>query len=118
MTDNVFTWREPPPALGPPMGRWATIAHQLRQRPGQWALVVSYEKSTTARTTATLVKRGRYTGVPAGEFEAVSRREGDVFNVYARYIGGGDAPVEDALPVTRPVPPSTAGGGAFEIHAL
>jgi hypothetical protein len=62
-------------------------ADKLRERPGQWALVATYKSNNSARSTANLLKTGRYDGWGHGEFETVSRAEDGAFNVYARYVG-------------------------------
>lgn len=73
----------------PPMhkrGRtdWASVAEQLRQRPGEWALVARVNPAAV-----THIKRGGYKAFPAGEFEATSRNARDSkADIYVRYVGG------------------------------
>lgn len=75
----------------PPMRKrgevdWASVAEQLRQRPGEWALVTRANPSVVPQ-----VKRGRYQALPRGEFEATSRnvRDGKA-EIYLRYVGGAE----------------------------
>ena len=86
---NEIKWQEPPPARrGTKSRKWTTIFHQLRKRPGEWALV----DSTTTTTTATQIKHGALGGAKPGEFEATSRKNtAGKLDIYARYVGGDDA---------------------------
>lgn len=92
---SVIKWEDPPTAYRP--GRkneprrtafWQTVAEQLREQPGRWALVCDDTAWSYAGGVATQVKNGKITAFrPAGHFEAVTRTC-DGFRVYARYIGG------------------------------
>lgn len=72
----------------PPNGRtsadWADIAEQLRQRPGEWALI-----GRRNTTTAFNIRAGKYRAMPSGEFDAVCRNSrGGEADIYVRYVGG------------------------------
>lgn len=65
---------------------WVSVAEQLRQRPGEWALVARMSPATVVR-----IKRGGYKAFPAGEFEATSRNVRDKkADIYLRYVGGAE----------------------------
>ncbi|RLP68389.1 hypothetical protein D9V30_10390 [Mycetocola reblochoni] len=66
---------------------WKDTADQLRNRPGEWALVATDASPSMVRH----IKAGTYIGMrPAGHFDAVSRgnRGSRADEIYARYIGG------------------------------
>lgn len=66
-----------------------SVAEALRNRPGKWAKVGAFP---TAHTLAANIKRGRPKEfAPAGAFEAVSRKIGDEFFLYVRYVGQPNA---------------------------
>jgi hypothetical protein len=83
-------WGElPPDNRGRPDNKWAEIADELRDRPGEWALIAKGVDSTIANK----IRTGRYRSMPRGQFEAVSRNS-NVANrradIWARYIGGAN----------------------------
>ena len=66
--------------------KWATTADALRNRPGEWALVVPAgvaKSKRRAQDTARYIRNGSRV-MPKGEFDAVTR--GD--QVFAVYTGG------------------------------
>lgn len=66
----------------------AAIVAALRARPGEWAIVMTYEKVTTASVMAHSIKSARNVAyAPAGTFEAATRKIDGEFRVYARYVG-------------------------------
>lgn len=79
-----------PPALKRggrmPDPKWAEIAAQLSQRPGEWALIkTALASKSTASDIVARINRGAIEAfAPAGTFEATMRTDVDVFNVYAR----------------------------------
>lgn len=93
----VVRWEEPPPSRsrngGRPVGTYSSgyqaIADELRQRPGEWA-VVRESATSKGHGLATKIRLGSmYCFTPAGDFEAVERRVDGVNRTYARYLGGG-----------------------------
>ncbi|MEU9599764.1 hypothetical protein AB0E06_23490 [Streptomyces sp. NPDC048109] len=82
MDELVF---ENPP---PPRGTNAEnedIAEKLRTRPREWARIGAF---SNADMLAANIKRGRPKAYePAGAFEAVSRRVGQEWLLYVRYVG-------------------------------
>lgn len=80
-------WEEPTPdgRGNKPFRDWAGISALLRDRPGEWAVVAE----DVSVSTASHIKRGRFRGFVAGEFEAVSRNviNGRAEKIYARYVG-------------------------------
>jgi hypothetical protein len=71
----------------PPSEKWATIADNLKTRPGEWAIVAK----DVSPTTAALIRDGRLKAFQNGTWEAVSRgTEGNrAKEIYARYVGPG-----------------------------
>lgn len=80
---------EPPPAkVRPVRGRHYLVAHRLRAKPGQWAVVGTYNGAESARATARHIRQGRLESYrPAGSFEAESRTVDGEARVYARFVG-------------------------------
>lgn len=69
-------WQAPPE---PKAGKWAVITAALRERPGDWALVLEGVTTANAR-----LLRKRFPG-----FEFVSRQDGGgKANIFGRYVGG------------------------------
>lgn len=85
MPDELKFVSEPPPSKrGARPGKWSRIADQLREHPGQWAQVAEGTYSTMVNN----IKKGNYSGMEPGEFEAVSRNTHDgKCDVWARYVG-------------------------------
>lgn len=88
MTD--IQWQTPPPNRAggntpSKPSKHQLIASALRDRPGQWALIMP---SATA-STVTLIKKGRLPAYsPSGSFEAVGRNHEDGrCDIYARFVG-------------------------------
>jgi len=64
------------------------IAEQLRERPREWAHVLTYPTRESASTVAYSIRNGhRSAWAPAGAFEAKSRTVNGEYRVYARYVG-------------------------------
>jgi hypothetical protein len=88
---SVIRWEEPPPAGGGNPGqRKPVLAHeliavQLRQRPGDWALI--HEQSSNPAIISEINHGKLRPYRPAGAYESVSRKVTGVFQVYARYVG-------------------------------
>lgn len=67
---------------------WDETARELRERPGEWAIVLESGEAPSKRAAQDVtryIKRGSRT-MPQGEFEALTR--GD--RVFARYVGGNN----------------------------
>lgn len=81
---------EPPPAKErkASWGRHYLIAHRLRARPKEWAVVGTYNGAESARATVRHIRKGRLESYrPAGSFEAEARTVDGEARVYARYVG-------------------------------
>ncbi|GAU66688.1 hypothetical protein SSP35_03_03360 [Streptomyces sp. NBRC 110611] len=64
-------------------------ARQLRERPGEWAVVRRTETSDQAGAAAQAIRDGRLRAYrPTGAFEATARTVVGEHRVYARYVGG------------------------------
>lgn len=105
----------PPPTggRGTPRARaLAALAADLTAAPGQWARVGTYGTAESARTTASLIRRGRLAVFgPAGAFEAESRSVLGEHSVWARYVAEG-------VPAAAPAPLLSDGERSFLRHAL
>lgn len=66
------------------------IAAAAKAKPGEWTLVAEYRSSATAHHIVHYVRTGKRLAayLPAGSFEAESRRSDDGSAVYVRFIGG------------------------------
>lgn len=92
---SVLRWEDPPetPRAGRwrPVFDWYRIAAQLRDRPGQWALVLcgGHNSNVAANVrdgSASVALR------PAGAFDAKSVRADGEYRLYVRYVGEAVAP--------------------------
>jgi len=88
MPDPIH-WQDPPPP-GRPGGRtsqWEPVAARLRANPKRWARIATFGKSRAASASALAnsINKGTPAWAPRGAFEAVSRKEDNGVNVYARY---------------------------------
>jgi hypothetical protein len=76
--------------IGPPpagTSKHNHIAEELRARPGEWAVVQRKTSTARAASAAQAIRTGRLRAyAPAGAFEAKSRKVGDEYRVYARYV--------------------------------
>lgn len=88
---SVIGWEEPPPngshAAGRKNTKWHRIAEELRAKPSQWAHIENRSAPNIAAQVAMQIRRGHCSGMPAGQFEAVSRLVDGEYRVYARYVG-------------------------------
>ncbi len=87
--DDVFRWENPPPDAkgrnGKSLITHELIASRLRGRPGHWALIHTTSAPSAIPRNITLGRIRAY--APAGTFQAVSRRVGDEFRIYVRFVG-------------------------------
>lgn len=86
----MLEWKEPPTGVGRGnnRGRWAKIAEQLKERPGEWALVARDE--WVSNSTTSLQKYGceaTCRGVVNGKAEEVYARYIPVAESHADYMG-------------------------------
>jgi len=95
---GVIRWEAPPPRNVSAGGRgkagidWGPIAAELRSRPGEWALAVTFEAGNLAAQIARLIRRADMTVFgPAGSFEATARKVDGEGRVYVRYVGAGSS---------------------------
>ncbi len=87
MSRGVIRWENPPEVVRPKPGVWHdAIAAQLRQRPGEWALI--HIKHTTPRTMSEDIMSAKIKAYrPAGAFESKTVRFDNAAHVYARFVG-------------------------------
>lgn len=64
-------------------GKWSVIADELRSHPGEWAKVDAAETVPSARNRQAAIRNGRLSGMPRGQFEAVTRG----LDIWARFVG-------------------------------
>lgn len=93
---DIVRWEDPAPARagrkpGPvtePADPHVAVAAKLRAKPGRWAVVAEVAVNGSAWNLVNYVRHGRTAAwMPAGAFEATSRKTGDHTLVYARYVG-------------------------------
>lgn len=88
-------WEKPP--LSPRTGRgrnWEEEAAELRDSPGEWAVLAERPRSERSRAydLSVNIKQGRIVAFrPSGSFESTVRLDGDMHKVYARYVGTDDS---------------------------
>ncbi len=83
-----IVWEEPPGRVRRGHYDWRAIASDLRAHCGRWARVAEYDTPGSAAATASRISKGKRPPFgPAGTFEAASRKAGDGWAVYARYVG-------------------------------
>jgi len=91
----VLRWQTPPPAARPGgPGRRSSmfeeVADELRDMPRTWGVI--WEGPKRRGALANHINTGTIPSFrPAGTFEAVARRFGGTWSVYARYLGDGEA---------------------------
>jgi hypothetical protein len=100
MSAVVIYWQDPPAGTAAPKTRdyrltkWEQIADLLRSKPRTWAIVESFGPTdfgdhrdrARAAATARNITVGLYKG--CAHLEACFAKVGEVWNVYARYVGG------------------------------
>lgn len=91
---TALKWEDPPPRSPRRRNNTTTrlISDELIARPGEWARIRDYKGSdrAAAHCFATTIRRARTPSFePKGAFESAVRRVGDVYAVYARYVGEG-----------------------------
>lgn len=80
-------WEDPPARPKPPgrSGWYAEFFDALRANPGRWAV---WPVESKYATVTTRIKQGAYSGIVAGEFDAVLRTQPDgTRKFWVRYIG-------------------------------
>lgn len=81
-----LVWEEPPARSGE--GRYAEISAALRARPGQWAVIRTYQGEQKKRgwSFASHVNSGKLIDFPADGFEACARTVDGQVRVYVRAV--------------------------------
>jgi hypothetical protein len=78
----------PPPGRAGGQADHASMARELRTRPGEWAMVRTYKSAGTVTSMAYLIRRGEQPSYqPPGAFEAALRTVQGEHRLYARYVG-------------------------------
>lgn len=87
-------WEAPPPAanggksIAASAERHRGLAQQLKDNPGEWAVVGTKETPALAGQNAYDIRKANLAAYrPAGSFEAVARTVDGEHRVYARYVG-------------------------------
>lgn len=88
---DEIEWGEPPEAGSRKVGVWATRLSHFKDKPGEWGKIPGYWPSPVAAN----IKKGEYTGVEPGEFEATTRipdpadtdAPGDTVEIWVRFVG-------------------------------
>lgn len=89
---EIIRWEEPPrhgnSKPKPPL-KFQAVADAMRERPGEWALIVEGKAPGTAGGLVWRIKNGVGPFGPARSFEAkcVGPAGGQSSKVYARYVG-------------------------------
>lgn len=86
---TVIRWEDPPPdgRGGGPSDQWQAVADQLRANPNQWAVILE-ASSGTCGGWVYRIRQGKSAFRPVGDYEAVTRKDGNRNILYARYVGG------------------------------
>jgi hypothetical protein len=89
MADEIVFMDPPRPMVGKgATGKTAARVAPLRERPGEWARIRSDVKPGTAASYAAVIRKGRSHGIEEGEFEVITRSNGDgTSDIFARVIG-------------------------------
>lgn len=90
---DEIKWEEPPHRrTRKGSGRHAAIAAQLQSRPGEWAVIDTFDSPGNAAGMAWNINNPKRMVAyqPAGAFEAVSRTVDGEYRLYVRYVGAAD----------------------------
>lgn len=90
MAEQRLTWEDPPPRRRDHTAqvRHQEVTRQLKESPGDWACVGTYETASTSASMAYLIRSGRLAAYrPAGAFQARARFVDEEYRVYAVYVG-------------------------------
>lgn len=72
--------------------KWVKEAIELRERPGEWAVLHTSKSAQLSAAAARTIRVAKVKAwQPAGSFEAIARTVDGEHRVYARYVGNGDA---------------------------
>jgi len=84
-----FIWGTPPGLERRPHTDHGPLVAAMKSKPGQWAMVGSeYASPASASSMANSIRVAlSSTWAPRGSFEAVSRKQGAKYTVWARYVG-------------------------------
>jgi hypothetical protein len=85
---SELKFESPPEKVRKSWGRHYLIAHRLKAKPQEWAVVGVYGGAESAGSTARQIRRARLGAYqPAGSFEAEARVVDNEARVYARFVG-------------------------------
>jgi hypothetical protein len=83
--DSPLVWKDPPPQYGHRLWDNEAIAEELRQHPGQWAVIAQCKNVQQASNTMAARKNGAVRAFrPSTDWQFQTNK----CDVYARYIGG------------------------------
>lgn len=90
--DRLVRWEDPPPIHGRRSDDlpWQAFSRILKRRPGSWAIIATFEATSSAWTVARAVKEGRHEPFSPEQFEVRASKNTDAHGsvLFARYIGG------------------------------
>jgi hypothetical protein len=85
---SELKFETPPEKTRVTWGRHYLVAHELKAKPGEWAVVGVYNGPECAGSIARQIKGARLSAYqPAGSFEAEARTVDGEHRVYARFVG-------------------------------
>jgi hypothetical protein len=89
---SALKFEGPPPSkFTSPRGHHTEAAKELKERPGEWAIVGVYAHSGSSSAVARQLRAGLIPAyAPAGTFEAMARTIDGEARVYARFVGEPD----------------------------
>lgn len=92
---GVLRWEDPPPNKSGNKNKprrtehWREVAAELRERPGDWGVVLESDSWNSTGGIAPAITAGRLAAFrPNRHFEAQTRTTPAGYTVYARYVGG------------------------------
>jgi hypothetical protein len=89
---STLKFESPPPSRSAsPKGHHIEVAKELKERPGEWAIVGVYAHSGSSSAVARQLRAGLIPAyAPPGSFEAMARTIDGEARVYARFVGEPD----------------------------
>lgn len=83
---SEIVWEDPAPAaFGSQRGHWQDVLEVVRSTPGEWARIRTAPTQGRCSSTKQWLRNASYV-VPA-EWEFTTRKIGDEYALYARFVG-------------------------------
>jgi len=83
---SEIVWEDPSPRTYSERMVWVEVLEPLTQRPQVWARIKTCATAQLSATTANNLRCGRLR-LPPGDWEFRASKKGDIYGVYARYLG-------------------------------